>query len=49
MKTDIEIVEDYIDYAGREHFSGLIYFEQAGNATAYDLIGKSHSKWDGEL
>lgn len=48
-KSQKKTVEDYIDYAGREHFSGLIYFEQAGNATAYDLIGKSHSKWDGEL
>ena len=48
-KSQKKSVDDYIEYAGREHFSGLIYFEQSGDAVAYDLISRSHSKWDGNL
>lgn len=48
-KSQKKSVEDYTEYAGREHFSGLIYFEQSGDAVAYDLISRSHSKWNGEL
>ena len=48
-KSQKKTVDDYIEYAGREHFSGLIYFEQSGDAVAYDLISRSHSKWDGNL
>ena len=48
-KSQKKSVDDYIEYAGREHFSGLIYFEQSGDAVAYDLISRSQSKWDGNL
>ena len=48
-KSQKKTIDDYIDYAGREHFSGLIYFDQTDSAVAYDLISKTSSQWNGEL
>ena len=47
-KSQKKSIEDYLEYARREHFSGLIYFDQKDLAVAYDVINKTNSMWDGE-
>jgi len=47
-KSQKKSIEDYLEYARREHFSGLIYFDQKELAVAYDVINKTNSMWDGE-
>ena len=31
-------VEDYLEYAKREHFSGLFYFENSDTVKVFDLV-----------
>ena len=37
-KSHRKTIEDYLEYAKREHFSGLMYFDASGRAVAYDLL-----------
>ena len=31
-------MEDYLEYAKREHFSGLFYFENSDTVKVFDLV-----------
>ncbi|MBO5260916.1 MAG: ATP phosphoribosyltransferase regulatory subunit [Coprococcus sp.] len=48
-KSQRRTINDYIDYAKREHFSGLIHYESNEKAVIYDLITDSSTMWNGEL
>jgi hypothetical protein len=37
-------VDDYLAYAKKEHFSGLMYFDSPENIHLYDLIGNNMSE-----
>lgn len=42
-KSVKKTVDDYVAYAKREHFSGLMFFEDAENVMVYDLINNEKS------
>lgn len=43
-KSHRKTVEDYLEYAKREHFSGLMYFDASGRAVAYDLLAGTETE-----
>ena len=43
-KSHRKTVEDYLEYAKREHFSGLMYFGASGRTVAYDLLAGTETE-----
>ena len=45
-KSARKTVEDYLDYAKREHFSGVFYFENNAVVKVFDLVGNQEHEVD---